>query len=142
MLSKLKSFSLSHERLTVFSVGAFGYGACELLCRGFTHWTMLVAGGICLLGIYEAEKKYGELNIALRCFFGSVYITSIELIFGCVVNLLLGWEVWDYSEIPFNFLGQICLKFFFLWFLFCFAIFYICKKLRRFYGEGLANAGK
>ena len=34
---------------TLFFVGAFGYGQIELLYRGYTHWTMLAAGGVILL---------------------------------------------------------------------------------------------
>lgn len=47
---------------------------------------------------------------------GSVIITLLEFVCGCIVNLLLHWNVWDYSNLPFNILGQICLPFSILWF--------------------------
>ena len=31
------------------------------------------------------------------------------------LNLMLGLHIWDYSDMPFNFLGQICLPFTILW---------------------------
>ena len=41
--------------------------------------------------------------------------TAAEFITGCIVNLWLGWDVWDYSDLPGNFLGQICPQFAALW---------------------------
>ena len=34
---------------------------------------------------------------------------------GCIVNLWLGWDVWDYSGMPGNILGQVCPRYFLLW---------------------------
>ena len=34
-----------------------------------------------------------------------------EFITGCIVNLWLGWNVWDYSNLRFNLLGQTSLTF-------------------------------
>lgn len=34
---------------------------------------------------------------------------------GCIVNLWLGWDVWDYSGMVFNILGQVCLAYWMLW---------------------------
>jgi uncharacterized membrane protein len=36
---------------------------------------------------------------------------------GIIVNLAFKWGVWDYSQMPYNFMGQICLLYFNLWFL-------------------------
>ena len=46
---------------------------------------------------------------------GGAIITVVEFVSGCIINLWLGWNVWDYSHIPLNILGQICLPFFFAW---------------------------
>ena len=34
------------EKIVLFSIGAMGYGLIEILWRGYTHWSMLTAGGI------------------------------------------------------------------------------------------------
>ena len=44
-------------------------------------------------------------------------ITSVELLFGMVVNRQLHLNVWDYSGEQYNFQGQICLLYSNLWFL-------------------------
>ena len=104
------------EFLSVFLLGAFGYGGLELLWRGRTHWTMLLLGGICFLLIYLIDTRmYG------RCWQkwldSAAVITTLEFLCGCLVNLRLGWAVWDYSAEPGNLLGQICPLFFLLWLL-------------------------
>ena len=39
------------------------------------------------------------------------FILSAEFITGCIVNLWLGLNVWDYSGLPGNILGQTCPQF-------------------------------
>ena len=46
---------------------------------------------------------------------GAAIITSLEFLAGLVVNRLLGWNVWDYSGMPLNVLGQICVPYMLLW---------------------------
>ena len=46
---------------------------------------------------------------------GAMGITALEFVTGCVVNLWLGWGVWDYSGLPGNIMGQICLQYTVLW---------------------------
>lgn len=47
--------------------------------------------------------------------FASVDHSAGILFTGCVVNLMLGWEVWDYGGLPWNILGQVSLKYSALW---------------------------
>ena len=47
---------------------------------------------------------------------GAVFVTAMELVVGVPLNLFMGLNIWDYSQVPFNFLGQICLPFTVLWF--------------------------
>mgnify|MGYP002274557567 FL=1 len=47
----------------------------------------------------------------------------MELAFGVVCNLALGWRVWDYSLLWGNLWGQICPLYSSLWFLLCIPIF-------------------
>ena len=46
----------------VFLIGSFGYMGLELLWRGHTHWTMGLAGGICVTLLYTLFQTF-ELNI-------------------------------------------------------------------------------
>ena len=77
---------------------------------------MFVLGGLCfvLLGLLN-EGARPELPMVVQALFGACVITALELATGLVVNVGLGLDVWDYSRLPGNFLGQICLPYFLLW---------------------------
>ena len=106
------------ERSTViFALGGVIYILLELSWRGYSHISMGIAGGICLLGLYRIQKL--ELWLPAKCLIGALVITGVELITGCIVNLMLGLDVWDYSAMPLNFLGQICPVFTALWLVLC-----------------------
>ena len=89
-------------------LGLVGYPALELLCRRRTHWSMALAGAVTLplLGRLSRRK---ELPFGRRCLFGALLITGVELLFGCVFNLLLRQNVWSYRRRRCNLWGQICL---------------------------------
>ncbi|QIB70343.1 hypothetical protein Ami103574_14040 [Aminipila butyrica] len=103
----------------IFTIGFLGYGIIEVLFRGYTHWSMLVTGGACLLTLCYLNDTYREAPILLKALVGSLVITAYELAVGLIVNRFFHFNVWDYSNQPFDFLGQICPLFTFLWFLLC-----------------------
>ena len=112
-----KTLKTIFKYLILFIIGGSGYYGLEYMWRGFSDWTMFVTSGVCYLiigGINEFLTY--EMPLWKQCLIGSVVITIFEFIVGCIVNLWLGWNVWDYSETPFNILGQICLPFSLLWF--------------------------
>lgn len=46
----------------------------------------------------------------------AVIITMLEFVTGIIINRWFNWGIWDYSRVPYNFLGQVCLLFSNLWF--------------------------
>lgn len=103
------------EISTVFLLGGGVYAGLEILWRGYTHWTMFLTGGLCFTLLY-ALATLTTLPMLSLCALGALIITVVEFSVGCVVNLALGWNVWDYSHIRFNILGQVCPLFTALWF--------------------------
>ncbi len=103
------------ELLLTFLTGAVVYYGLELLFRGRSHWSMAIAGGICFYLIYMTQRIFPSMPLVLGCIVGGVIITAVELGIGGIVNLRLGWGVWDYSDVPLNYKGQICLLFSMLW---------------------------
>lgn len=117
--------------VTVFLLGATGYSGLEVLWRGYTHWTMSITGGFCFLIIFLLNDILVSESILFRCFAGACVITAVELIVGITVNMILRWNVWDYSSIPFNLMGQICLPYSVLWFFLCVPVVFICTGLSK-----------
>lgn len=62
-------------------------------------------------------EKYKHAKLILKAVVGSMFITTIELIFGIIFNIILKKNVWDYSKLPFNVGGQICPIYSFFWML-------------------------
>lgn len=119
------------DNIVVFGTGAIGYGLIEVLWRGETHPAMLLAGGICLISLGEVNRKMPGQPLLYRSIAGSGVITAVELLFGSIFNLGLGMRIWDYSGIPFNFKGQICLLFSVMWAVLSIGAFLIEALLRK-----------
>ena len=117
------------EEIVVFALGGIAYGLLELLWRGWTHWTMPICGGICFLIMYVISK----LNIPLirKWILSAAGIVTVEFYTGCLVNLAFGWNVWDYSDMPHNLLGQICLRFSLMWLALSIPGTALCSLLRK-----------
>lgn len=105
------------EYTCVFLAGGVIYNLIEMLWRGFTHWSMTIAGGLCVLIIHLLNQRMRERSMGFRCVLGCAVITGVEFAVGVVVNLMLGLNVWDYSGMYGNVLGQICPAFSCMWFL-------------------------
>ena len=87
----------------------------ELLYRGHTHYSMFIVGGICGVLIGLINDNTPDMPLLPQCVLGTVIITVIELLTGLFLNVYLGLNVWDYSNQPFNFMGQICPQFCIIW---------------------------
>lgn len=117
----------------IFLLGGFLYGGVEIAFRGYTHWTMFIAGGLVLTVLYNLFGYIGRGHIILKCFLGCIIITTVEFLFGVGANLLLGWEVWDYSDKMFNLFGQICLLFSIGWFFISIPASLLIDGMRRLF---------
>jgi uncharacterized membrane protein len=112
----MESFRRFQNYVVLFCIGAVCYGLLEVVWRGFTDPSMALAGGICflLLGLINSTFS-GRIPFWAMCIIGAVMITAVEYVFGVVLNMVLKMNVWDYSDMPMNLFGQICLPFTVLW---------------------------
>ena len=113
----------------LFILGAVGYYLLEVAYRGFSHWTMGICGGICLTGIYFIDKL--QKNILKKALIGTLMITAVEFLAGCIVNLWLDLGVWDYGNLKIHLLGQISLLFSVVWYGLSLLIFLVLSLLKR-----------
>jgi uncharacterized membrane protein len=101
----------------LFLIGGFAYGGIEILFRGYSHVSMLVAGGICfiLIGLLDQIFPW-DISLISQMAISAVIITTVELLVGLIVNVWLKLGVWDYSDMPYNIMGQVCLLYTNIWF--------------------------
>ena len=85
----MKRLKVCLKLLVLAVIGGAIYVGIEMLWRGHSHPSMFILGGLCFV--------------------------SIGLINDVIVNIWLKLGVWDYSGLPLNILGQVCLPFYFAW---------------------------
>lgn len=125
-----------YDMILWFSGGCI-YFYAEILCRGFSHFSMFVCGGLCFLFV----GKYGSRKYICRdrtwktyasiMLVGACIITGLEFVTGMIVNVILKWDVWDYSYMKYNLYGQICLAYTGLWSLLSFVCVYVYMLIER-----------
>ena len=130
------------ELSALFGVGFLGYPILELLWRKYTHWSMALTGGLCFVVLYQLFGRFSHWKLWKKCLLGSLAVTCIEFLVGCVVNLKLKLNVWDYSARPVNLWGQICLLYSMLWGLLCIPLCGLCTKIREVVFPRLRRLGR
>ena len=115
------------------SIGGISYVLLEITWRGFSHWSRYITAFLAFI-IIGGVNEFLTYKMPLwkQCLIGSMVITILEFICGCIVNIGLNWDVWNYSDLPFNILGQICLPFSILWFVLSGAVIIADDWLRYF----------
>ena len=114
MKPDLTSRIITH--MTMWLWGGFVFYLIEVVTRGYSHPSMFVVGGLCLLILGNINNLFPwEMPLLYQCLIGGVAITAVEFISDCVLNLWWGLGVWDYSGIFANILGQICLPYSIAW---------------------------
>ena len=106
-----------YKYYALWLVGGIIYYIIELIGRGHSHWSMFILGGLCFIALGLINEVISwHMPLTLQMLIGAGIITVLELITGLIVNKWLGLGVWDYSKLPFNLWGQICLHFTVIWY--------------------------
>ena len=119
------------QDIAIFATSGISYCFIEILWRRYTHWTMAIIGGFCFLTLFKVFTRLKRTSLIQKCLIGSIVITSIEFLSGCIVNVWLKMDIWDYSAMPINILGQICPIYSLLWALLSIPIVYITNKINN-----------
>lgn len=83
-------------------------------------WTMLVLAILLTIAVERCgEQLPWAVPLWLQALACAALVTAVELAAGLILNIWLGLGVWDYSDLPGNFMGQICPQFAAIWFGLC-----------------------
>ncbi len=128
------------KRVVIFVAGGLSYGLLEIIWRGYTHISMFVVGGLCLTIIGSMDEGEHLPCLLWQAVLSSLTITVMEFTSGVIVNLVMGLEVWDYSSLPLNIMGQICLPYSVLWLMLSIPAIYYEDILRHYlFGERIPH---
>lgn len=125
-----------------FSLGAV-YFYIEVfwkLCTGTEpHVIMTLIGGLCgvAVGAINEMPRCRSMKIWKQSLLGAGIVLLVEFMAGYILNCKLHMNLWDYSSLPLNLLGQICLLYGILWFFLMPLAICLEDGLRAsFFGEG------
>lgn len=100
----------------LFLFGFMAYITIEVLYRGYSYPLMGACGGIAIVLIDRLNNKISwDMDILIQGICGSLIITGFEWIIGELFLRGVLPVMWDYSSIPLNYKGIICLPFSLLW---------------------------
>ena len=128
--------------LVLFTVGGSIYYLIEFVYKtfisgGILHWSMFLLGGLCFLIIGALNEKLPwEMSIIKQGLIGAIIVTVLEFVFGIILNTILKLNIWDYSHLPLNIMGQVCLPFAIAWFFLAIIAIMLDDYLRwKWFGE-------
>ena len=99
-----------------WTAGGLLYGLLEILHHGYTHWSMILLAAILCIPLDLANNHIPwEMPLVIQALLGGLTITAAELVAGLVLNIWMGFGIWDYSSLPGNLWGQICPQYAALW---------------------------
>ena len=107
---------------------------------GDANISMLFVGGLCglLIGSINQIPKFYNMSVFKQSLMGTVIVLVIEYIAGYILNIKMGLDIWDYSDMFFNINGQICLEFGLIWLLLMPAAIWLEDFIRfKFWNEGV-----
>ena len=103
------------KALVLILCGGVLYVGLELCCRGRSHWSMGVLGGVCFYFLGLLDEVWPGAPLFVQMTLGAWGIVCAEFLAGLLLNRALGLGVWDYSGMPHDLLGQVCLPFAAVW---------------------------
>lgn len=127
-----------YNNVILWFTGGIVYFYMEIAFRGYSHFSMLICGGVCFVTVGYVGRKilaYSKnVLVALPKIMvsGMLIITFYEFVTGVLVNKVLGWNVWDYSEQRYNVMGQICLVYSLLWSMLSLLCVYLDIIIRKY----------
>lgn len=126
------------KTVVLFLVGFCIYITIETLFRGYSYALMGICGGLAIIILDKINNKVSwDLDIIIQCSIGSLIVTLMELIIGSL--FLAGYlpVMWDYSSMPMNYRGIICLPFSIAWMFLSFAGILVADSINYYIFEEL-----
>lgn len=130
--------------LTIWFLMGMVYFVIEGIWRipkgGDANISMLFVGGLCglLIGSINQIPKFYNMSVFKQSLIGTGIVLVIEYIAGYILNIKMGLDIWDYSDMFFNINGQICLEFGLIWLLIMPAAIWLEDFIRfKFWNEGV-----
>lgn len=126
-----------YKIIILWFTGGLVYFYMEIAFRGYSHYSMLICGGICFVTVgYAGRSVLARIRkaaaVPVIMLTGAAIITCVEFVTGIYVNIILGLNVWSYADIKYNLMGQICPLYSMLWSLLSLLCVYMDIIIRKY----------
>jgi len=119
------------EYVILLIYGGVIYYFIELVYRGYSHYAMILVGGLCFICIGLLNELYTyKMSLIKQMIISSVIVTAIEFAAGVILNIWLKLNIWDYGTLKYNLMGQISLRTSIVWFFLSLPAIYLDDYLR------------
>lgn len=104
------------RKTVLFMTGFCVYITIEVCFRGYSYPIMGLCGGLILIMVDLINEKISwDMDILLQGIIGAAVATLIEFIIG-MICIRCGFALmWNYSDMPLNYKGIICLPYSIVW---------------------------
>ncbi len=87
----IKLYNNTLKYILLFFIGGYAYCGIEILFRGFSHISMLIAGGLSfvLIGLLNENFNH-KMALVSQMVLSACIITAVEFLVGLVVNVKFG----------------------------------------------------
>lgn len=109
-------WNLIVQQLIIFGIFGAAYYGLEILYDGTSHWGMFVCAGLTGNAASYLISRHRRSKMIKKSVIITGVILLLELISGYILNIYLELNVWDYTLLPYNLHGQICVQFALIWF--------------------------
>lgn len=123
-----------YKNTVLFIVGFCLYITIEVLFRGYSYPLMGVCAGLAVVIIDKINDHISwDIDISVQCLLGMLIVTIMELVIG-LISLDTGLLpiMWDYSNLPLNFRGIICIPFMIVWFFLSFVAIIVADSINYY----------
>lgn len=126
------------RKLVLFVTGFCVYITIENCYRGYSFWLMGIVGGLVMLILDSVNNRLSwDIDMSVYGLIGMTSVTAFELIIGELLKWLNQPAMWDYSNMPFNFDGVICLPFSIAWFFLSYLGVFLADSINYYVFEEL-----
>lgn len=106
-----------NKSIVMFSFGFIAYTLIEQFYRQYTFFWSGVLGGLSIILLDKINDEISwDLDLFWQAVIGGVIVTTMEFFVGFIAKYTNIFPVmWDYSNLPYNIDGIICLYFSLAW---------------------------
>lgn len=126
------------RKAVLFLTGFCVYITIECCYRGYSYIVMGIVGGLVMLILDSVNDRFSwDIDMTVYGLVGAFSATAFELVIGELLKYFGQPAMWDYSNMPLNFDGVICLPFSIIWFFLSYIAVFVADGINYYVFEEL-----